>query len=258
VAELRQIVWLALVAGVLAGAVVTAAQWFTTIPLILEAERYEQPSQEAEANGSAAAHADDHKAHDHKAHDHKAHDHEAHDHESGHDGTLARTGNTLLFNVLAGIGFGLLLSALLTTLGVGGIGVGLALGLCAFLVVGLAPALGLPPELPGTVAAPLFARQAWWVSAAVASAAGLALLVFSRRNALRLAGVALLLAPHLIGAPHPDLAVPGGPPVELEHRFIAASLGCTLLFWLVLGGTLGWLHARGMRRSPTTAVPGPA
>jgi cobalt transporter subunit CbtA len=243
-AELRKIVWLALVAGVLAGIAATAAQWFTTIPLILEAERYEQPAQEAEAAAStlhepAATHAGDH--------------------EQEHDGVLARTGNTLLFNVLTGIGFGLLLSALLTTLGTRGVGTGLALGLGGFLAVGLAPALGLPPELPGIAAAALFARQVWWIATAVASAVGLALIVFGRRNALRLAGIALLLAPHLIGAPHPDSVPAGGPPAELQHLFIVASLGSTALFWLILGGTLGWLHAPGRRSSSaTTVVPGPA
>jgi cobalt transporter subunit CbtA len=243
-AELRKIVWLALVAGVVAGMAATAAQWFTTIPLILEAERYEHPAQEAEATASttnepAATHAGDH--------------------EHEHDGVLVRTGSTLLFNVLTGIGFGLLLSALLTTLGAHGVGTGLALGLGGFLAVGLAPALGLPPELPGIEAAALFARQVWWVGTALASAVGLALLVFGRHKALRLVGIALLLAPHLIGAPHPHSIPAGGPPAELQRLFIVASLGSTALFWLVLGGTLGWLHARSRQSGGTTAVvPGPA
>ena len=243
-AELRRIVWLALVAGVVAGIAATTAQWFTTIPLILEAERYEHPAQEAEATAStskepAATHAGDH--------------------EHEHDGVLARTGNTLLFNVLAGIGYGLLLSALLTTLGAHGVGTGLAVGLGGFLAVGLAPALGLPPELPGIVAAELFARQMWWVGTAVASTVGLALVVFGRHNALRLVGIALLFVPHLIGAPHPHSIPSGGPPAELQRLFIVASLGSTALFWLVLGGTLGWLHARGKQSgSTTTVVPGPA
>jgi len=244
VAELRKIFWLALIAGVVAGIAATAVQWFTTIPLILEAERYEHPAQEAEAAASTpsepgATHANDH--------------------EHEHDGVLVRTGNTLLFNVLAGIGFGLLLSALLTTLGAHGVGTGLALGLGGFLAVGLAPALGLPPELPGIAAAALFARQMWWIGTAVASAAGLALLVLGRRNALRLAGIALLLVPHVIGAPDPNSVPAGGPPAELQRLFIVASLGSTALFWLILGGALGWLHARARQNSNATAVvPGPA
>lgn len=242
-AELRRIVWLALIAGVLAGVAVTAVQWFTTIPLILAAERYEQPAQAAEAAASTPAAAT------------AGH---THDHQHADDGVVARTGNTLLFNVLAGIGFGLLMSALLATLGSRGVATGLALGLGAFLAVGLAPALGLPPKLPGTAAAALLDRQLWWVGTAVASTAGLALLVFGRRSALRVAGIALLAAPHLVGAPQLDFVPAGGPPAELQQRFIAASLGVTALFWLLLGGTLGWLHARGARGRAAAAVPGHA
>jgi cobalt transporter subunit CbtA len=243
-AELRRIVWLALIAGVFAGVVVTAAQWFTTIPLILAAERYEHAEGAEPASPAPVESVPEH----------------AHEHGHAEDGALSRTGNTLLFNVLAGVGFGLLLSALLTTLGTHGAGRGLLLGLGGFLAAGLAPALGLPPELPGMVAAPLVDRQLWWVGATVASAIGLALLVFGRRNLLRVIAIALLAAPHLIGAPEADLVQAGGPPVELHQRFIAASLGTTALFWLVLGATLGWLHARGVAgtRRVTAAVTGSA
>ena len=39
---------------------------------------------------------------------------------------------------------------------------GLAFGVAGFIAVALAPALGLPPEIPGSGAAELGARQTWW------------------------------------------------------------------------------------------------
>ena len=57
---------------------------------------------------------------------------------------------------------------------------GLLWGAAAFVGVSLLPALGLPPELPGTPAADIFERQIWWFGAAAASGGGIALLVFSR------------------------------------------------------------------------------
>ena len=39
-----------------------------------------------------------------------------------------------------------------------------------FLVFGLAPGLGLTPELPGMLAEELSKRQAWWICTALATA----------------------------------------------------------------------------------------
>jgi cobalt transporter subunit CbtA len=238
-AELRRIVWLALVAGVVAGVAATAVQWFTTRPLILEAERYELAAQAG--NAAAPMSTGDHAGH-----------------AATHDELLSRAANTLVFNVLAGIGFGLVLSAVLSTRAARGPSQGLVLGFAGFVAVSLAPAIGLPPKLPGTATADLLDRQLWWAGTAAASVIGLALLGFGRRAVLKAAGAALLLAPHLVGAPALDYVPPGGPPVSLQSRFIVMSLGASALFWLVLGGLLGWLYARhGDRRIPPAAV-GPA
>jgi cobalt transporter subunit CbtA len=98
----------------------------------------------------------------------------------------------------------------------------------------VAPALGLHPELPGTAAAEITARQLWWTGTAVATASGLALCVFSRIWALKIAGVLLIGLPHFIGAPHPAVAEALAP-VELQHRFIAAAALANMIFWLALG-----------------------
>jgi cobalt transporter subunit CbtA len=221
---LRRILWAALLAGIVAGCFVTLVQAAKVTPLILAAEVYETAaaSHEHEHAGAAAA-------------------------WEPEDG-LQRTLFTLLANVLVGIGFGLLLSgAFALRQGLGG-GIvdarsGVLWGLGGFAAFALAPALGLPPELPGSLAGDLAARQAWWIATAAATAAGLALIAFAPRPALKLAGIAALVLPHVIGAPtapHPG----GAAPPELAASFAAASLVAAALFWIVLGGVGGWLYAR--------------
>ena len=68
-----------------------------------------------------------------------------------------------------------------------------AWGLAGFAAFTLAPNLGLPPELPAMPAADLLARQAWWIGTVVATAAGLALIVFGRSPWFAVLGIALLL-----------------------------------------------------------------
>jgi cobalt transporter subunit CbtA len=217
-AELRRIVWLALLAGVVSGAVLTVAQLFATVPLILEAERYERAGDQALVTVP--------------------------EHPALHEARLQRAAGTMLSNVLAGIGFGLILCGLLSSQPGVGVKQGLQLGGAAFLAVTLAPALGLPPELPGAASAGLMQRQLWWIGTGVASAIGLALLVLGKGVSPRLAGIVLLLLPHAIGAPHFEGVVRHEPPSGLQLQFCAASLGTTALFWLVLGTTLGWLCRR--------------
>lgn len=155
--------------------------------------------------------------------------------------TAMRMVNTLLFNVLAGVGFGLVLAALFVMRGRPvGIRDGALWGLAGFAAVTLAPAIGLPPELPGMVAAPLVERQLWWVLTALTTAAGLGLLALSGRRALRAAGIVLIAAPHIVGAPHPADAA-GAVPPELAARFAVISLASMAAFWGVLGACAGYV-----------------
>ena len=85
---------------------------------------------------------------------------------------------TTLANVVTAIGFALLL--VVASELAGGIAdwrQGMFWGLAAFAVVIIAPGLGLPPELPGMPAAEISARQTWWIGTAIATAAGLALIL---------------------------------------------------------------------------------
>ena len=60
---LRSIVFAAVAAGVIVGAVVTAIQQFSTVPLILKAEVYERQAHAAAQSGVGG----DHSAYEHKA-----------------------------------------------------------------------------------------------------------------------------------------------------------------------------------------------
>jgi cobalt transporter subunit CbtA len=228
----RNIVLLAAVVGVIAGIGMTVAQQLTTVPLILKAEVYEQ-AEEAKAPP----------AHTHESEPAAAHEHEHGEGWAPRDG-FERTGFTLAANVITGIGFALLLIAASELAG----GIldwrqGVFWGLAAFAVFTLAPGLGLPPELPAMPAAELGARQIWWVGTALCAAGGIALLVYGRSVPAAVAGVALLVAPHIAGAPQP-LSHDTPIPENLHHSFVVAVVMTTLVFFMLLGGLTGYFRRR--------------
>ena len=222
----RNIIVVAALAGAIAGLGMTVAQQLSTVPLILKAELYE---------GQSAP----------PAHDHAAPG-AAHEHGDGWapgDG-FERTAFTAAANVVTGIGFALLLVAVSELFG----GIrdwrqGLFWGLAGFTVFTLAPGLGLPPELPAMPAAELGARQLWWVATVSCTAIALGLLVYQRSLVAVLAAMALLVAPHLIGAPQP-VSYASPIPEGLHHSFIVAVVITTLLFWVLLGGLAGLFRGR--------------
>ena len=92
-------------------------------------------------------------------------------------------------------------------------------------------------------AAELMPRQLWWIGTVAATAAGLALIFLRKSPALAALGVALLVLPHLIGAPQPasfESPVPEG----LHHRFVVAVTLTNLVFWALLGTLAGVLRPR--------------
>ena len=219
----RTMVLVAAGAGLIAGLGMTVAQLFTTVPLILKAEVYEQ-AEESKVTPQ-------HQHEDATA----AHEHE---HEEGwapSDG-IERTAFTLAANVITGIGFALLLIAVSELAG-GIIGwrQGVMWGLAAFAVFTLAPGLGLPPELPAMPAADLGPRQLWWIGTVAASASGLALIVYGRSVPAIIGGVALLVVPHLIGAPQP-ISYESPIPEGLHHSFVVAVVMTMLVFGCCLAG----------------------
>jgi cobalt transporter subunit CbtA len=217
----RRIALIALPAGIAAGLALSAAQQVWVIPILLEAERFEAA---AEPQAHAAGRAEDH----------------AWEPAAG----VERAAYTWLANAVLGFGWALLLVSVWAWRGAAlEAKRGALWGLAGFAVFSLAPALGLPPALPGAPEAPLAARQAWWLATAAATAGGLALLAFARPVALRLLGLPLLAATHIVGAPRAAEALPAAL-APLAPRFALASLACALGFWLVLGALAGWLWGR--------------
>lgn len=220
-------------AGLIAALVLTVVQLLWVSPLILKAETYEKSE-------PAAALVEEH-AHEHAdgAATGHHHDAEAWEPEDGWQRILSTTGG----NLVVAVGFALMLAGLFTLREPGRTSEGLLWGLAGFAVFTLAPSLGLPPEVPGTAAADLGLRQTWWIGTAAATAAGLALLVFGRNWALKVVGIALLVVPHVIGAPQPEVHSSLAPE-SLAHEFIIASLVTNAVFWAALGLVAAWLFRR--------------
>lgn len=214
----RKLIYLILASGTIAGLLLFAVQHLTIYPLIERAEVYESAAEKASL----------------------------HHHDEGWqpaDG-LERNSLTLLATVATAFGFsavlfGLanLLSAQLTWRN------GILWGLAAYLCINLAPALGLPPQPPGTPVADLHARQLWWIFTVVSTAVALWLLLDKRRPAVvRVLGVVLAILPHAIGAPRAigESVVP----LSLIHDFAFLSLVTTGFFWIVLGAAGGLIDSR--------------
>ena len=215
--------------GLLAALLLTLLQSFWVSPLILQAETYETaaPAAHEHEHAGAAASEEHH------------HDAEAWSPEDGWQRVLSTTGG----NLVVAVGFALLLAAMYTLRSPGRAATGALWGLGGFAVFCLAPTLGLPPELPGTAAADLALRQYWWVGTAAATAVGLALIVFAGNWLLKAVGLVLLVIPHVIGAPQPEVHESLAPEA-LESQFIVASLLTNAAFWVALGLISAWLYRR--------------
>jgi cobalt transporter subunit CbtA len=237
-----------LLAGLIAGLCVAVLQAFTTTPLILEAEIYEK-AQEAPQQGVqflvprahkllqqtnlVLVHADAH-----------AHDGEGGEAWAPRDG-LERTVYASVATIATAVGFALmLLGGMLLARDPIDEGHAMAWAAAAFVATGLAPAVGLSPEVPGMVAAELSSRQAWWFMTAAMTALALWLFLRSEPGWLRLAAVPLLLAPHIWGAPH--LADPpvSSVPAHLAAQFAATSLAVQAILWMLTGFFVGFLWRR--------------
>lgn len=235
---LRNMLLLAAASGVVVAIAMTLLQFYATVPLILEAEGYENAAPAGAPAADAAGHDHDHGAAAMAEAD--EHDHEGWAPADGFE----RMALTAVANVVTSIGFGLLLVA--ASEFAGGIRSwreGVLWGLAAFAVFTVAPGLGLPPELPGMPAAELAPRQAWWIGTVAATAAGLALLVWGRGPAFGALGLALLVVPHVVGAPQPvshETLVPA----DLHHRFVVAVTVTNLVFWVLLGYLVAVLRPR--------------
>ena len=230
---------IAVLAGLGAGTLSTATQVLWAVPLIHQAETFESAGAE---NGAGALHGH---AHGH----HHEHDHAAALGSGSQtpawqpDDGLERTAWTWLTNVALSVGVALILAALFLLRGAGDARAGLRWGVTAFLAFALAPALGLPPELPGTAAASVESRQLWWLLTVACTLTALVSLQRSRNWPVRIASVGLLALPLLVGAPHPEIHQSLAP-ASMQREFIAASLVSMFLFWVSVGPLTGYLFQR--------------
>ncbi len=238
-----------LAAGIIAGLSTAILQEFTTTPLIIKAEAYEVP-----AGSDGAHHSSHHGAQWHGAKlilADTAHGSEDSENEWGPEDGVERTFYTSVSTIAAGFGFALmLLSAMIIAGEKITVRSGLAWGAAAFVATGLAPALGLSPELPGSAAAELVARQQWWFATMVATALGLYLALRVATPISIAVGLALLVAPHVIGAPHPHeftSRVPG----ELSGHFVSASLVVHAVLWTLVGSVAGYVFSLGANSDAT-------
>lgn len=223
----KNIVINAMIVGVIAGALLGILQNFTTTPIILAAEAYEvSETTEATTHSHGGA----------SAHTHQ-HDDEAWAPQDGFE----RVTYTILSSILTAIGFAMLTLAAMAASGKTSLLNGLLFGLAGFTIFYIAPALGLSPEIPGTIAANLEGRQAWWLMTVILTAAGLGCLAFLNQY-YKLFGLALLAIPHILGAPQPEHHGFANTEPEAVAALTALSgdfilmTGLTLLiFWVATG-----------------------
>lgn len=215
----------ALVAGVAAGLVSAALQFSFVIPLILEGELYETGARIHFGAGSPQS-------------------------PAGTPGLGTDWGRhlmTVTFDVISYTAYALILTGLMALAMRQGHAVGArrgaVWGLAGFLAVQLAPAVGLPPELPGTIAGEVGPRQAWWSFAILSTAGALWLFAFVPKVWAVAVGVVLVLLPHIIGAPHLDTYFGVAAP-ELAAEFATRSLGFAAIGWTVLGTIAGAMMVR--------------
>lgn len=217
----QRLLLIAILAGLVTGLLTTLAHQALTVPLILQAEVYET--------------------------------HAVHDHAQPPAWQPAAGWQRALFtafsDVMMAIGFALLLGAVWAWRGAPpGLPQALVWGLAGYVSFVLAPSLGLPATLPGLDAGPLVARQMWWAASAGATAGGLGLLAFGRALPWRMAGLALLASPHLLGAPQ-IIAASTPLPAGLLADFGRAVLAAGLVFWLVLAVSTAHFFQREARRA---------
>ncbi|MBI4920810.1 MAG: CbtA family protein [Devosia nanyangense] len=229
----QRLFFAAVLSGLTAGAVMAGLQQWRVAPLILQAEVFEQAEAAAPKHEAAAPT-------------------EAHDEDgwAPQDGA-ERIGYTVAADLLTAVGFAFVLAAASV---LSGIEVtarnGVVWGLAGYLAFQLAPAFGLPPELPGMPAAELVSRQVWWWGSALATATAIFGIAKFRNGPALAIGAVLLVLPHVIGAP-PQPEEASSVPAHLATSFAASTLAVGAAFWLALGPLYGWLSER-LARTPAT------
>ena len=145
---------------------------------------------------------------------------------------------TLCFNLVTFTGFGFILVAAMAFFQKRGFTLskaeGIVAGVSGFIVFQLAPSVGLPPELPGTIGVTVGLKQTWWIITILSTTVGILLLFLDKHKVVSGAGIIFITIPHLIG--HPKLETYFGvAPPELAAEFASRALAVSLIAWIILG-----------------------
>ena len=210
----RNLVLSAFAIAIVAGFVFSAYQAFFITPLILTSELYEVSEPLASHQIEAWAPADG----------------------------MERNSWSLATNFLLCFAYALILMSVMTVSSSISFVKGLFWGGAAYLTVFAAPALGLPPEIPGMEEAYLEGRQAWWILTVILTALALWLIAF-QSTLNKVIGLILILVPHIVGAPQAEIhGFINSDPKAVEaltllwHDFILQTSIANALLWLVIGG----------------------
>ncbi len=238
----RNIIFSAVIVGVLVGIIYGLFQQYQISPIIYAAEEFEVV--EEETTGTLHVHDDGHAHH---------HDAEAWGPEDGSE----RIFWTMFSNVMTAISFALIMIALMALHNyksskpkIDAIR-GIVWGIVGMLSLFVAPALfGLHPEVPGTIAAELENRQAWWLFCAFATMGGVAVLYYAPLK-IKAVGLLVIAAPHILGPPLPDshgFANTSPEAVaaltELTSEFYSMTTIGMALFFVLLGACCGYAVQR--------------
>ena len=213
----------------MSGLVLTGAQSLFVLPIIADAESYEHAIDSGVASGKNTVSGQSTATHSH-----------------------TRLVWTAISNILLGVGFGLLMTVILLFRSQVNWRVGLLWGIGGYATFFFAPALGLPPELPGTTFTALVSRQLWWLLAVTCTGIGLLLLILGSPGWLKAIGAALLPVPQLFGAPRPETYATAVPEV-LTSVFFAHTAAVNAIFWLLLGAVSA-LCLQRFFREPTSRI----
>lgn len=223
-AMLKRILAAGLVGGIVGGVVVGGIESVTTVPMIVHAEEFE--------GGGVASAAQLFLAHAPGEHA-----------QGGEEGGM-RLILTFIATIAVAVGYAWMLLAVMYAKGseitMNSV---IPFAIAGFFATGLAPALGLAPELPGAAAADLEARQIWWAFTALATAIGIGAIYVGRSLPWVVGGVVLIVLPHVVGAPQPD-GMTSDVPAELAAHFASTSLVIHALIWIVPAAIAGYVMSR--------------
>ena len=247
----QRLIWAALATAVLVGGAQTGVQRWQAAPLILASEEYEAQKAEAPEPVAPVVNA----AHVHAeavVHEHAGASAHGHAHGAANqwepENGFERIGWTLAANILHAFSMALLVFAVMggyvakRGTAVGSLALAGWVAAAGFVSLHLWPSLGLHAEVPGMDAAPLHARQLWWVLAVASAAGACAVACFVRASWRWLIVAALLALPFVVGTPQlqGDALAGFGPEArvalaQLGGQFIWATTWVALSFWASLG-----------------------